>query len=172
MLPRVVVIGNLTQDPIVGVTNSGYKYARLNVACSRYSTKTKNRESHFFSVTVWNKTAEFAESYLKKGDGVCIDGELTNRNYTNNEGKLVYQNDINVNSLEVTHYQNKNNRSTNNASEPKLEPLINFGDDAIKTSINPETLVKQSNLVKNHQPLEVDELSSIMDDLFNDEDHH
>ncbi|MDQ0514214.1 single-strand DNA-binding protein [Mycoplasmoides fastidiosum] len=141
MLPKVYLIGNLSQDPVMGMSNSGVKYARISVACSGIPTKNNPKPpANYFSMAVWRGTAEFVEKYLKKGDGVFIEGNLTVRTYTNSDGRVVYSTEISVIQLQVTNRRSGgfgNNQANNysNASSsnyksydketPVNQPVIN-----------------------------------------------
>ncbi len=76
---RVILTGNLTRDPDMGVTNSGLAVCKLGIAVNG---RRKNKEgvweekANFFRVTVFGKQAENCGQYLRKGRAVAIDGRL------------------------------------------------------------------------------------------------
>lgn len=84
---RLEIIGRLTRDPEVRVTQDGQTtIARFGIAVDR---RGKDQKADFFNVTAFNKTAQFAEKYLKKGTKIAIGGHLQQDEYTNRDGQKV-----------------------------------------------------------------------------------
>lgn len=84
---RLEIIGRLTRDPEVRVTQDGQTtIARFGIAVGR---RGKDQKADFFNVTAFNKTAQFAEKYLKKGTKIAIGGHLQMDEYTNKDGQKV-----------------------------------------------------------------------------------
>ena len=82
---RVCIIGRLTRDPEIRVTQETQNtVARFGIAVDIGKDK-----ANFFNVTAWDKRAEFAEKYLKKGTKVGIEGQLRTDEYTNKDGQKV-----------------------------------------------------------------------------------
>jgi len=74
-----MLIGNLTRDPEIRYTPKGTAVAELGLAINRTwkgDNGEKKEEVTFVDVTLWGKTAELAEQYLKKGRPVYIEGRL------------------------------------------------------------------------------------------------
>jgi len=83
-LNRVQLIGNLGKDPEVKYTPSGTPVAKLTLATNeRY--KDKNGEwqdrTEWHNVVLWQRLAEIAGEYLKKGGKVYIEGRLQTRSW-------------------------------------------------------------------------------------------
>lgn len=93
---KVQIAGNLGKDPEIREFQGGNKLARLAVATNEevFLNGEKKTVTSWHNVTVWGKLAEKAESELKKGSFVSIDGKLRNNNYTDKEGKKQYVVDI------------------------------------------------------------------------------
>jgi len=89
-LNRVFLIGNLTRDPEVRYIPSGTAVADLHMAINRrYKTKTgEDRDDPcFIGVVVWDKQAETAGKYLKKGSPVFVEGSLRYEQWETNGEK-------------------------------------------------------------------------------------
>ncbi len=75
----VVLAGNLTRDPELRYLGTGTAVCELRLAVSRV-WKGKDGQRHedvcFIDVTLWNRTAEVAAQYLKKGKPVLVHGNL------------------------------------------------------------------------------------------------
>lgn len=74
----IILTGRLTEDPGLKYTQSGKPYARFTVAVSR---RHNREETDFISVVAWEKKAELASQYLKKGSLVGVTGSLRVRSY-------------------------------------------------------------------------------------------
>lgn len=84
MINNVVIQGNLTHAPELKSTPNGVSYARFNVAINK---KTAQQEqAYFIPVVAWRQTAEFLSRYFKQGQQIAVEGELTQRTYTDNSG--------------------------------------------------------------------------------------
>jgi single-strand DNA-binding protein len=77
---RVVLTGNLTRDPELRSTGSGFSVCKLGIAVNgrrkNNSTGEWEEKAHFFRVTVFGAQGENCAQYLKKGRAVAIDGRL------------------------------------------------------------------------------------------------
>lgn len=84
---RLEIIGRLTRDPEIRVTQDGQTViAKFGIAVDR---RGKDQKADFFNVTAFNKTAQFAEKYLRKGTKIAICGRIQMDEYTNKEGQKV-----------------------------------------------------------------------------------
>lgn len=87
MLNRVILIGNLTQDPELRYTPDGTPVVSFTLAVSRpFTTQQGERETDFIPIVVWRKQAERCSEYLMKGSQVAIDGRLQIRSYEDRDG--------------------------------------------------------------------------------------
>jgi single-strand DNA-binding protein len=78
---KVILVGNLGQDPELRYTASGTPVVKLRIATSRkWTDRDGNRQekTEWHSVTAWRKLAEICAQYLSKGRQVYIEGELQN----------------------------------------------------------------------------------------------
>lgn len=78
-LNKVMLIGNCTRDPEIRYTPKGTAVVELGLAVNRnYTAESGERreETTFVDVTLWGRTAEVANQYLRKGRPVYIEGRL------------------------------------------------------------------------------------------------
>ncbi len=80
----VTVVGRVGRDASENFTSfeSGKTKASFSVAVNRWDAKTKAEVTDWFNIDVWDKQAEFAAEYIKKGRLVAIDGRIANRRWT------------------------------------------------------------------------------------------
>tara|TARA_R110002012_G_scaffold102153_2_gene241676 strand:+ start:5483 stop:6100 length:618 start_codon:yes stop_codon:yes gene_type:complete len=102
---KVILIGNLGQDPEVRFTPSGTAVANLNLATTdtwmdRQSGQRQER-TEWHRVVMFNKTAEIAQQYLKKGAKVYIEGRLQTRKWQDQNGQDRYSTEIVANDMQM-----------------------------------------------------------------------
>jgi single-strand DNA-binding protein len=95
---KVILIGNLGRDPEVRYTPSGSAVCNLRLATTR---TWKNRESgerqeetEWHSVVLYDRQAEVAGEYLKKGRSVYIEGRLKTRKWQDKDGNDRYTTEV------------------------------------------------------------------------------
>lgn len=89
-LNRVQLIGNLTRDPELRYTPSGTAVCSFGLATNRsWTTDTgeKHEETEFHRIVSWNKLAELCSQFLVKGRKVYVEGRLSTRNWTGQDGQ-------------------------------------------------------------------------------------
>lgn len=88
-LNKIQIIGHLGRDPEMRYTPGGTPVTNFSVAVSRRRRGQDGQsmdETEWFRVVCWEKLAEIADQYLKKGARVYIEGRVQVRKYTGNDG--------------------------------------------------------------------------------------
>jgi len=129
-LNRVMIIGRLTRDPELKYTKSGTPISNFSIANNK-STNTdgvKKESVSFFDCIVWNKLAELAVAYLKKGSKVAIEGRLQQNIWEDKEGAK--RSKIEIVCSEIQFLDTKNNTDTKKETAPSRPINENpFGND-------------------------------------------
>lgn len=89
MVNRVILIGNLGRDPEVRRLENGAAVAKFSVATNEnYRDKSGEWQTltEWHDIIMWRNLAERAESQLKKGGQVYIEGKLTHRTWQDQDG--------------------------------------------------------------------------------------
>jgi single-strand DNA-binding protein len=97
MVNKVILIGNLGQDPELRYTQSGTAVCTLSVATSRTwkdAAGQKQEETEWHRVQAWDKSAEFCGKYLAKGGKVYVEGRLQTRKWKDQAGVDRYTTEI------------------------------------------------------------------------------
>ncbi|TDB64100.1 single-stranded DNA-binding protein [Arundinibacter roseus] len=87
---KVILIGNLGSDPEVRYLEGGSSVARFNIATSEsYTNKNGERveQTEWHRIELWDRLAQIAEKYLRKGNAVYIEGKIRSENWTDKEGQ-------------------------------------------------------------------------------------
>jgi single-strand DNA-binding protein len=94
---KVIIIGNLGQNPEVKITPSGQAVANFSVATNKKWTDKagqKQEKTSWHKIVVWGKQAENCGKYLSKGRSVYIEGELDTRSWDDKDGQKRYTTEI------------------------------------------------------------------------------
>lgn len=104
MINKVTLIGNLGADPEVRHLENGVMVARFSVATNEsYKDKDGNQQqiTEWHNVVAWRELAERAEKMLKKGMLVYVEGKISYRKYTGQDGQERYVTDIVANTFRL-----------------------------------------------------------------------
>jgi single-strand DNA-binding protein len=95
---KVIIVGNLGRDPEVRYTPNGSAVCNVTVATSRVrknkESGEKSEDTEWHRVVFFDKLAEIAGEYLKKGRSVYVEGRLQTRKWTDKDGVEKYTTEI------------------------------------------------------------------------------
>lgn len=102
---KVILIGNLGRDPEVRYTGSGAAICNVTIATSR-NWKDKNsgekmEETEWHRVVFYDRLAEIAGEYLKKGRSCYVEGRLKTRKWQDKDGAEKYTTEIIADNLQL-----------------------------------------------------------------------
>lgn len=102
---KVILVGNIGQDPQTRAMPSGKSVVNLRIATSkqwRDKTTGENKEAtEWHTVVMFDRLAEIAAEYLRKGSQVYIEGELRTRKWQDKEGQDRYSTEIVANEMQM-----------------------------------------------------------------------
>lgn len=92
---KVVLAGRLTADPDIRYAGETC-VARYRLAVDRRVARNADghKEADFINCVCFNKTAQFAEKYVRKGMKMIISGRIQTGSYKDKEGRTVYTTDV------------------------------------------------------------------------------
>jgi single-strand DNA-binding protein len=75
---KIILVGNVGRDPDVQTTHGGTKVAHLSLATSRRIPRNGSFEdrTEWHRLTLWERLAEIAEEYVRKGDRLYVEGRI------------------------------------------------------------------------------------------------
>ena len=95
---KVIVVGNLGKDPETRYSPNGGAICNVRIATTRNwkdkATGEKKEETEWHSVVFYDRLAEIAGEYLKKGRSVYVEGRLKTRKWQDKEGQDRYTTEI------------------------------------------------------------------------------
>jgi single-strand DNA-binding protein len=147
---KVIVLGNLGQDPETRIFQNGGSVTNLSVATSESwkdkSSGERKERTEWHRVSILNDTlGEIVTKYARKGDKIYIEGQLQTRKYTDNAGVERFSTEIVVKGFNSTVQLLGERRSNGNSStdrqngrddeyqppQPRSRPAGNDLDDEI-----------------------------------------
>ena len=85
MINKVILLGNVGQDPEVRTLETGVKVARLRLATTEriFNRQTNESTEHteWHSITLWRGLAEVADKYVRKGSQIYVEGRIRSREW-------------------------------------------------------------------------------------------
>ena len=143
---KVILLGNLGQDPDVRTMQSGKKIATMSLATSDSwkdkETGEKKEKTEWHRIVVFNEgLVGVVENYIKKGTKLYIEGALQTRKWTDDSGTEKYTTEIVIQGyggrIDIVsakgnnqeHLESQDKADSNNASEKKIDSK----DDKEKT---------------------------------------
>jgi single-strand DNA-binding protein len=135
---KVIILGNLGNDPETRYTASGTAITSLSIATSESWTDKQSGEkqerTEWHRVKVFGKLAEICGEYLKKGRQVYIEGALRTDKYTDKAGVEKYSTDIIASEMQMLGGQGEGKPESSAPRQRQAAPASDpsaFNDDDI-----------------------------------------
>lgn len=93
-LNKVILIGHMTADPELKQTPSGVNVCSFSIGVARKYTKGEQQQTDFINIVTWRQQAEFVCKYFKKGQAICVCGQIQTRSWTDNHGNKRYATEV------------------------------------------------------------------------------
>lgn len=136
---KVILLGNLGQDPTVRFMPNGDAVANFSVATTeswKGKDGSKQEKTEWHNIVIYRKLAEIAGEYLKKGRPVYIEGRLQTRKWEK-DGVTRYSTEIIADSMQMLGDRSENNHSdnTNYQEKEKNAPKEDFSKNDFEDDI-------------------------------------
>lgn len=97
---KVILVGHIGRDPDVQTLASGMKVAHVSLATSRRFPRDGGFEerTEWHRLTLWDRLAQIAEDYVRKGDRVYVEGRMEYDSFERN-GVTIPTAEVNVREL-------------------------------------------------------------------------
>ena len=105
---KVILIGNLANDPEHTTTQSGISKSTFRLAVQRkYTNPDGTRDAVFLTVVCWRGTADIVKRSLIKGNRAAVEGSIQTRTYDGQDGQRHYVTEIVAESVEFLSPRNE-----------------------------------------------------------------
>lgn len=102
---KVIIVGNLGQDPESRFLPSGKAVANISIATSESWTDKqsgqKQEKTEWHRCVAFDKTAEIIQQYLRKGSKVYVEGKLQTRKWQDQQGNDKYATEIIISTMQM-----------------------------------------------------------------------
>ena len=136
---KVIIVGNLGADPDSRAMPSGNAVTNISVATSESwndrDTGEKQEKTEWHRVVFFNRLAEIAAQYLRKGSQVYVEGKIQTRKWEDKEGNERWTTEIVANQMQMLGDRMSNNMSNDNASSPQSSSDNDFSTDEFDDDI-------------------------------------
>jgi single-strand DNA-binding protein len=118
---KVILLGRIGKDLELRYTAGGTAVANTSLATSK---KIKGEQvTQWHNLVFWDKTAELAAKYFKKGDPLSVEGEIEYRSYDTKDGEKKYITEIRVSQLHFVPGGAASAQSTERGAHGKPSPV-------------------------------------------------
>ncbi|MDU4209173.1 MAG: single-stranded DNA-binding protein [Finegoldia magna] len=137
---NVNILGRLTRDVDLRMTNSNLAVGRFTVAVDRKLSKEKRMEAEsnnqptadFISCIAFGRTAENIATYFKKGQRIAVSGHIQTGSYEK-DGQRIYTTDVIVDIFDFVESNSSSSADTNqgysNPDDLGMSAQTSFDDD-------------------------------------------
>jgi single-strand DNA-binding protein len=118
---KVILVGNLGNDPDTKYTQAGMAITRFSLATTsvrKDKDGNQQEKTEWHRVVFFGKLGEIAGEYLRKGSQVYVEGELRYDKYTGQDGVEKYSTDIVANEMQMLGGRQEGNGGVSNSSAP------------------------------------------------------
>lgn len=122
-LNKVQLIGNLTRDPELRYTPQGTAVCTIGIATNRSwvtDSGEKKEDADFHRLVAWNKLAELCSQLLTKGRKIYVEGRLSNRSWTGQDGVQKSITEIVINDMIILDNKREATETVSNEEIPEL----------------------------------------------------
>lgn len=120
---KVILVGNVGQDPETRFTASGSAITNVSIATSESwkdkQTGQMQEKTEWHRVVFFNRLGEIAGEYLKKGSKVYVEGKLQTRKWQDQNGQDKYTTEIVANELQMLDSRGEQQAATAQNSAPQ-----------------------------------------------------
>ncbi|MCL4353014.1 single-stranded DNA-binding protein [Patescibacteria group bacterium] len=166
-LNRVQLIGNLTRDPELRYTPSGSAVCSFGLATNRTWTSDdgqKHEEADFHRIVAWNKLAELCSQFLLKGRKVYVEGRLSTRNWTTQDGQPRSTTEVIIDDMILLDSKKQAEEDNDTSADREINDKENLTKENLKPSKDkkekeePEGLKEDSEEKDEHEEVAPDDI--------------
>jgi len=123
---KVIIVGNLGQDPETRSFPDGGSVTNVSVATSENwkdrQTGQQQERTEWHRIVFKNRLAEIAAQYLRKGSKVYIEGQLRTRKWTNQQGQDQYTTEIYAREMQMLDSKSESDNTNHAQNAPQSAP--------------------------------------------------
>lgn len=118
---QTIIIGNVGRDPEMKYLQSGTSVTSFSVAVTTRwtdrNTNERREKTNWYSVSCWNRLAEIANQYVKKGTQIMVQGTVTARAWSGQDGDPRASLDLRADNFQLLGSRDDNNNYSGGSSD-------------------------------------------------------
>jgi single-strand DNA-binding protein len=126
---KVILIGNLVDNPELKTTPSGVSVANFKIAISRRIKKEGQPDADFVRITAWRGTAEFVSKYFEKGRSILVAGELRSRSWTDTNGQKRFELEVEADEIRFVDKKPDTQNTTESVTPAQIPEFTELPSD-------------------------------------------
>ena len=140
---KVILVGNLGQDPEIKILQGGNCVANFSLATSeKWKDKTTGQmqeKTEWHKIVAWGKLAEICGKYLKKGSQVYVEGKNQTTKFTGKDGVVRYTTEVVIKEMAMVGGRPQQSRPSSNRDDSReiVEHDQSYGDTGSR-AFNPD----------------------------------
>jgi single-strand DNA-binding protein len=168
-LNKVQLIGNLTRDPELRYTPNGNAVCSFSLATNRNWTTDsgeKREEVDFHRIIAWNKLGELCSQFLVKGRKVYVEGRLTTRTWTGQDGAQKSTTEVIINDMILL---DRGGASASTAADANEDIVPSEVDEVSAESAKPKKSSKEKTVTSEKKDIEESATSNSDEEVMPDD---
>lgn len=135
-LNKVILIGNLTRDPVIRETNNGSVVCTFGLATNSTWKDSKGNvqeRTEFHNIVAWNKLGEICAQLLSTGMAIYVEGELRTRTWDDGNGVRHFRTEIKLQDMKLLDDKDKKGIGVDSAKKTgeKMKDADEFGGEVV-----------------------------------------
>ena len=131
---KCILVGNVGKDPEIRYFDNDVAVANFTLATTERGFKTRDGQdvpdrTEWHNIVAWRGLAKLAESYIKKGSQIYVEGKLRTRSYDDQSGAKRYVTEVFADIIQLLGRKPQDNEQNQNAgflsNEPRVESIAN-----------------------------------------------
>ena len=151
---KVILLGRLGQDPELKYTPSGAAVCNFSLATSETwndkNSGQKQERTEWHSLVLWGKLADLAQSYLKKGSQIYIEGRIQTRDWEDEQGQRHFKTEVVVTTMQFL--DSKFSENTTSSGQSTGEENFHKTSETKDFEENPEKIKTSDDYIKDDIP--------------------
>lgn len=137
-LNKVILIGNLTRDPVIRETNNGSVVCTFGLATNstwKDSKSNVQERTEFHNIVAWNKLGEICAQLLATGMAIYVEGELRTRTWDDANGVRHFRTEIKLQDMKLLDDKGKKGVGVDSAKKigDKMRDIDEFSEETAES---------------------------------------
>jgi len=118
---KVILVGNVGQDPEVKYTPSGVPVARVSLATNERFKGNNDQwqdRTEWHNIVAWQRLAEIVGEYVRKGTKLYVEGKIQTRAWEDKEGVKRYTTEIVASNMQMLDSKGQGREQDSGLNEP------------------------------------------------------